>query len=413
MKQGWVALGLLAALVASPAIAQVDVERGDTVTSRARPDYDPLGIRLGSFLLFPQLGVQESYDTNVFATTNNAKSDFITAIDPSLDLRSNWNNHALNFHIDSHSAIFGRFTNENINDYTLAANGRLDVQRDTRLYGDVGYKVAHEARYSPEEVGTINPIEFSDASAKVTGEKDFNRLSFQLQGAYDRYRYENGVLANGTISNQGIRDYDEPQVQLKTGYELAPQRQVYLLANYNWRDYRSSVDAGGFKRNSSGYTLAVGARYDLTGIVFADVFVGYRNQDYDDTRLTSASGVTGGGKLTWNVTRLTTLTGELTHDVQETTVGTASSYFATRGVVNADHELLRNLLLNANFGYERDDFQGITRTDDYIVAGLGAKYLLNRNFWLSGGYGYRTRSSNAVGIDFDEHIVFLRLSTQL
>jgi hypothetical protein len=413
MRVAFIAAALAGSLVATTAMAQTEVERGETVTGRARPDYDPLGIRLGSFLLYPQLGVQETYDSNIFATTNNAKSDFITSFDPSLDLRSNWNNHALNFHIDSHSALFSRFSNENVNDYNLAANGRLDIMRDARLIGDAGYKVAHEARYSPEDVGTINPVEYSDAAAKLTGEKEFNRISFQLLGAFDRFEYQNGKTVAGAFVNEAIRNYDQSQVQIKTGYELAPQRQVYLLANYNWRDYQSPVDAGGFNRNSTGYTLAVGARYDLTGIVFADLFIGYRNQDYKDARLATASGITGGGKLTWNVTRLTTLTGEFTHDVQETTVGTASSYFASRAVVNADHELLRNLLLNANLGFERDDFQGITRADDYFVAGLGAKYLLNRNLWFSGGYGYRTRSSNAAGNDFDEHLVFIRLSTQL
>jgi hypothetical protein len=151
MRLGIIGAGVLFALFATAAWAQDEVQRGDTVTTRARPDYDPLGIRLGSFLLFPQLGVQESYDSNIFATNTREKGDFITSIDPSLDLRSNWNNHALNFHADSHSALYGRFSNENINDYTLAANGRLDIQRDARLIGDAGSKVAHEARFSPED----------------------------------------------------------------------------------------------------------------------------------------------------------------------------------------------------------------------------------------------------------------------
>src|SRR5258708_4154847 len=180
MKLGYVGAGLLCALFAGAALAQDEVQRGDTVTTRPRPDYDPLGIRLGSFLLFPQLGVQETYDSNVFATTNRAKSDFITSFDPSLDLRSNWNNHALNLHADSHSARFARFANENIDDYTLDANGRLDIQRDARVLGDIGYKLAHEARYSPEDVGTLHPVEYSDWAGKLTGAKDFNPLSFQL-----------------------------------------------------------------------------------------------------------------------------------------------------------------------------------------------------------------------------------------
>src|SRR5258708_40312147 len=98
MKLGYVGAGLLCALFAGAALAQDEVQRGDTVTTRPPPDYDPPGSRLGSFLLFPQLAVQGTYDSNVFPTTNPAKSHFITSFDPSLDLRSNWNNPALHVH---------------------------------------------------------------------------------------------------------------------------------------------------------------------------------------------------------------------------------------------------------------------------------------------------------------------------
>jgi hypothetical protein len=87
-------LGRLAGLLASGlilsegAVAQTDVERGETVLSRQRPDYDPLGIRLGGFKLRPSLVLGESYDTNIFATRTNTVSDFKTTIAPSVDLRS-------------------------------------------------------------------------------------------------------------------------------------------------------------------------------------------------------------------------------------------------------------------------------------------------------------------------------------
>ena len=58
-------------------------------------------------------------------------------------------------------------------------------------------------------------------------------------------------------------------------------------------------------------------------------------------------------------------------------------------------------------------FDGIGRDDDYYTAGFGAKYLINRNFALSGGYAYRTRNSSAASSDFDENVVFLRLSSHI
>lgn len=390
-----------------------DVVRGATVTERARPDFDPIGVRLGGFFLLPALSVQESYNSNIFATERNEQSDFITSIEPRLDLRSNWNNHALNLHADTRVVRFADFDNEDFEDYTLATDGRLDVLRDFRLFGGAGYRVRHEQRSSPNNQSGVEPTEYDVLGLNLGAEKQFNRVSARLDAKRDSYSYEDVRTAAGTRINQGDRDRDQTEIALRTGYEFTPLREVYLLGAYNFRDYDSRTDRNGFRRDSDGYTLAVGAEYDLTGVTFLDAFVGITRQDYDDARLRELAGWTAGAKLTWNVTQLTTVTGSLSREVEETILNNASGYFATRAEIRADHELLRNLLLNASLGYENDEFEGITRDDDYYLAGLGAKYLMNRFFSVSGGYGYRTRSSNAVNADFDENVVFLRLTGQM
>src|SRR5512144_3388111 len=67
---------------------------GETVATRARPELEPLGIRAGSFLIYPKLGVDGTYNDNVFATNHNVKDDFITDIKPEVSVESDWANHA-------------------------------------------------------------------------------------------------------------------------------------------------------------------------------------------------------------------------------------------------------------------------------------------------------------------------------
>jgi hypothetical protein len=390
-----------------------DVVRGATVTERARPDYDPIGVRLGSFFLLPALSVQESYNSNIFATERNEQSDFITSIEPKLDLRSNWNNHALNLHADTRVVRFADFDNEDFEDYTLAADGRLDVQRDFRLFGGAAHLLRHEQRSSPNNQGGAEPTEYNLTSLNLGAEKQFNRVATRLNAKRDYFSYDDVRTAAGATIDQGDRDREQTEIALRTGYEFTPLREVYLLGAYNFREYDRRTDRNGLRRDSDGYMLAVGAEYDLTGVTFLDAFVGYMAQDYDDPRLRQISGWTAGAKLTWNVTQLTTITGSLARDVEETILNNASGYFATRAELRADHELLRNLLLNASIGYENDEFEGISRDDDYYLAGIGAKYLMNRFLSVSGGYGYRSRESSQAGADFDENVVFLRLTGQL
>ncbi len=120
-----------------------------------------------------------------------------------------------------------------------------------------------------------------------------------------------------------------------------------------------------------------------------------------------------GGRLIWNVTRLTTLTfnGLRTFNTGTPTVGATAitgpagnGYLASTIAANADHELLRNLLLNLNATFENDSFQGITRTDNVFSAGAGVRYLVNRNLFLGGSFSYYQRSSTARrGLLYSKH----------
>jgi hypothetical protein len=80
--------------------------------------------------------------------------------------------------------------------------------------------------------------------------------------------------------------------------------------------------------------------------------------------------------------------------------------------VNADHELLRNLLLNINASYENDSFQGIVRTDNVFTGGGGLRYLVNRNLFFGGSFSYQRRASTASGASYSQSILLVKLGTQ-
>src|SRR6204780_4333338 len=122
-------LGGLVAVVAvvSTASAQfiptpeASIPERQSVLQRARPDYDPLGIQAGSFLILPSLDLQEWWDSNVFAVPTRPSSDTVTAISPQLSVASDWNNHALNLFVGDQSLFYNKHTTENTNNVTGAA----------------------------------------------------------------------------------------------------------------------------------------------------------------------------------------------------------------------------------------------------------------------------------------------------
>ena len=50
-----------------PALAQ-EIARNETVTDRARPELDASGVPMGSFRLFPELGLTVGHNDNIFAS---------------------------------------------------------------------------------------------------------------------------------------------------------------------------------------------------------------------------------------------------------------------------------------------------------------------------------------------------------
>src|SRR5215469_591132 len=61
----------------APPEAGAPTVQGYSVVERPRPELDPLGIRLGTFFLFPRAEADGVYNDNIFATNGFRKSDFI------------------------------------------------------------------------------------------------------------------------------------------------------------------------------------------------------------------------------------------------------------------------------------------------------------------------------------------------
>jgi hypothetical protein len=80
--------------------------------------------------------------------------------------------------------------------------------------------------------------------------------------------------------------------------------------------------------------------------------------------------------------------------------------------VQVDHELLRNLILTANFTYEDDDYSGISRTDERTSESLAGTYLLNRGVGVSFTYQHLENSSSGTeaGLSFDDNRVVAGLT---
>lgn len=384
-----------------------------SVVQRARPDYDPLGLRTGSFLLFPSMNVQETYDSNVFVTETDRKSDFVTAVDPALQLRSDWNNNALNFSASGDIKRYATQVGENNSNFRTAVDGRLDIERGIYVTSGLSYALLHEDRGSPNTVvNEKSPTEYQLATANASYVHDTGRLALQLDGNVDDYSYNNAVTSTGVTIPETDRNRIEYVAGPLLSYEIIPGYHATLRGRANYRQYASQFDASGFDRTSHGYEIDTGTAIRLGATINGELFVGYFTQEYDDRRLATASGPSFGGDLLWNVTQLLSIRSSLARTVEETTVAPASTYVQTAFNVSAERELRRNLLLDIGANYIVQDFQGITRTDQNYGGDIGLRYLLNRNLSAGIGANYSHRLSNAADLEYSRYMISANLRLQ-
>jgi hypothetical protein len=392
---------------------QATVPERQSVSQRPRPDYDALGLRAGSFLIFPSADVTEGFNSNIYVTQSGAKSDFITDLRPALTIESDWNNNALNFHSDGDIERYAQHVSENQSNFDVASNGRLDIQRDVYLTAGAGYQLAHEARTSPNSTtNEKSPTQYQLATADVGFVHDSGVLGLQLNGDVNSYSYNQNITNTGTPIPETYRDRMEYIVTPRVSYEYIPGYSAFVKAPLNWRQYNAARDSSGFQQNSNGYEVDAGTTVGLGQIVNGEIFAGYFQQNYADPRFKSPSGVNFGGNILWNVTPIDSIKGQIARTVQETIVQPASSQVETDVGLTAEHELLRNVILTANIDYSNQAYQGISRTDNVYSGGIGGRYLLNRN-WSAGLTGtYSQRNSNVSGQGYSQEIFLADLHLQ-
>lgn len=397
--------GTLAFLAPEAADSQ-EPDPNVSVTARPRPDFDPLGIRAGGFLIYPSVALDTTYDTNVFATKNNTKDDVVFTARPRINVQSNFPRHSLNWTLATDVGRYVDQTNENFWDYGTSVGGRLDITRNNRLTAGAQFSRGHESRDDPEDRGadlTRRPVRFFDYGGNLGFQQEFNRINFGLGGTFDRRDYRQ------TDSNipENERDRNLFGGNLRTGYFISPRINAFLQGTYQ----REQRDASDTQRDNNVYGVGVGTAIDITGILFGEVSVGWAKQEFDDSDLGSNDDFTYGVNMTWNPTGLTSVRLDGSGGFVPSDVG--SSNLQNRMGLRVDHELLRNLLIGSQFIYTRDDFQDTNRTDNRYDFGPSITYLINRHFSVGASYLGTIRNSDVSTSEFDRHLVTLRINAQL
>lgn len=394
-----------------------EIQRGETVRGRPHPEYDPVGLPLGGFRIYPELVVAPTFDDNVFRTEDDKSADLVTVTSPTVAVRSNWANHELNFEAGADIGFYIDNDSEDFEDYHAAMDGRLDVTRDTSMSAALDAAHLHQGRGDPDDpVGAAEPTEFDRFQGTLRGDHRMGRFTGTLAGALRRFDYEDVPTRTSGLPdiNNDDRDHNQYEGSAQLSYEIVPDYDAFVRGTTTMYDFDDALDDTGIDRNRQSYEAVAGVAIDFGGIIFGDFFAGYLVSEPEDDSLETIDGLLVGADITWNVTRLTTVTGTVDREVTNTTSAGAAGALSTTVGVQVDHELLRNLIISLNLSGNEYDYEGIDRTDYNIVGGVAADYLINRNFFVGALFEHRDRLSDgdAQSNDYSVNLIGVRAGTQ-
>ena len=350
------------------------------------------------------------------ATTRSRTSALITS--PQVQINSNWSRHALNFAAGATAAVNEEFSENNYLDAFAQATGRLDVRRDDIVSGTLRFDRLHDDRDDADnDTGDDNRgnlVRYYSGLIDGQYRHNFARFFTVVGAGIKRLEFEN--IGDRELDRRNRTEYGG---RGRLGYQLSPRIGTFVQGNVSYRDYDEDQIINGEEadRSSTGYRAAVGTTVDITSILFGEMSFGYEGRNYETSELKDSGGFGANGALTWNVTPLTSVILDASSGADETTVtfegDTAEADLENQVGLDVTHELLRNVLLNANARYTRDDFQGTSRVDNTYDFGGGVTYLINRNLSVDATYRFTTRDSDDGEAEFDRNLVLVGITARL
>ncbi|WP_165982127.1 outer membrane beta-barrel protein [Dankookia rubra] len=413
---GAVFLGALplsdAAAQADSGISRQDVERGVTVTSRQRRDYNPLGVRLGAFTLTGQIDGGPGYDSNLEGTKTNKKSDGFMDEAAAASLDSNWTRHGVGVSGNMDSRQYFNNSGYDWIDWDVGGYGRYDFNSVTNAEARYRHYRDHLDVNSidVQSAGITRPVPYDSDEFQATGTTQFGRIGLVGTGLHRTYRYQD-VVIGGVPNRISQNDFDTTIGALGTSYAFSQGRFANVIFRIQDISYQNQISQG---RNSFTWEVLGGFTYDFDGVWQGRVAFGWRERSYKDPNLKNFAGPAIEGQLTWAPTLLTTVRFNVARTIEESIRADAVSFNRTQGGIGVDHELLRNVILSGDFRADYREYQSPNQTAFDGIFTATARYLVNRNLTVIGTYAYSRRFEASNGIpEFDRNLFQVRLRVAL
>jgi hypothetical protein len=340
----------------------------------------PIGIRLGSFLLFPEIDVGADLTNNVFDTKFGARPDWGPEIRPRVRLDSDWGRHYLGFEANADRIWYTEYPLADTKNYQLVGRGRLDILTRTHISAEIEKSHVQENPSSITITDIINAdTALDEQHATLALEHTFNRLTMKLTGTIADYDYADNTDPglSGDIPFADINDYRDTLGTLRTTYEFQSNWAGFIETSINERVYREPISVAGIRRGSTGFTAQAGVNLRLGGTLFGEIAGGWGAQQPIEDSLSTIEGPVINGDLIWMPTPMTKLEFIARTQISETSFEDSAGAIDHFFELSLQHAFWRFLVLGVFASYEIADFAGDPQIDQRTKIGATGEYYFN------------------------------------
>lgn len=365
----------------------------------------PASVQMGDtpFYVTPSIGVAAGRDDNVHFSNSNEVASPLYIVSPGLRLYTRDANNILQA---SYQGQFGRYTDsEDDNYFDNTARATWDGALSPRFFTHFGFDYirAHDPRGSTDRPNSNQPDKYRQNGPSAT-------LAYGAPGAQGRAEVYYSYASRRYLNNREFTVFSDRDTQEFGGafyWRVMPRTYLVLDARRTDQSYTEPTSP----LSSSEYRYLAGLTWEATATTSGTVKVG-RFQKKFDTTFPESTETAWEALVTWmprTYSRLDLYSARF--PTESTGLGSYILSSATGAIWT--HSWTNFVSTEVNLRYQKDEYQGVDRSDDTKSIGFKVGYKFRRWLTLGAEYTRTQRDSNVRDFEYDRNLYFLTATASM
>ena len=364
----------------------------------------PARLRVGDFALKSRVSFSTVYDDNIEADDDERDEDIFFSLSPSVRAQSLYARHSIGFDAGATAATALKNEPEDIFDWRVGADGRLDLSKQDKVDAAVSYR---------------NETEDDES---IDADDDQDDILIHLFDASIGYRHAGQTVGYSLGTNVARRDGDSRVfddrdrttlgLRASTSYAFSDRVSLFLGPSYSYAIFDEDVAEDGEGRNSQIINLLIGGSYKASRTISTNASIGYAYTTFDDSDRDDDDSAIGNIGLTWDAGAGFRLRLGASQSLGVTIVDGEDTRKTTTGFARLGHRLTlgSRSAISSSITYRISDYSDFDRTDRDLGASLSFGYRLTEHAFFNAGYRFSRRDSDEDDAEYYRNLISLGVS---